>query len=336
MIKIQENNKSPEILVVDDVPGAASDYAELIQLAYKFNVESATNAEEAIKVIKNHHIKVVVLDQMMPDMLGTELYQIIKDLSPGTKAIMLTGEAPSKHVGAGLNLKFDYYLPKDEIEKLPHVVFELFTKYHIQLQKKTQLNEEKLLHSDKLCRFLPIPITYYSLVAIHKTKERHIFEDDWETKSTINAGEKTEIEYEMTYQNKTVLTCEIESKLKGELGISENNLSKLKTSLTSELKNHSKQSIEQSNTCRNTIKRTYSLPLHHEDLEKEYVVKRDIEAAPIYKEFRVIIKKECRLCNSSQLYPITIYQQTRKYATRQVDHTSKGKTKPIDSGSIKL
>lgn len=80
------------ILFVDDDPNV------LMGLKRAFRKESydvlvATSGEEALTVLKNNHVDVVVADQNMPSMTGTEFLSVVVKLYPDTIRFMLTGNA---------------------------------------------------------------------------------------------------------------------------------------------------------------------------------------------------------------------------------------------------
>lgn len=84
---------SAEVLVVDDNISAAKDFARLIRIKTKLETLAVDNPDLAIEKIKAEPIKVVVLDQKMPEKTGTALFEDIKRINPNIKAIMLSGEA---------------------------------------------------------------------------------------------------------------------------------------------------------------------------------------------------------------------------------------------------
>jgi putative two-component system response regulator len=53
----------------------------------------ATNAEDALDIVRSNDISVIVTDNIMPGMKGVELLSQIKDVSPDTVRIMMTGYA---------------------------------------------------------------------------------------------------------------------------------------------------------------------------------------------------------------------------------------------------
>ncbi len=77
------------ILFVDDEPMILSSLNMLFKSRYK--VYLAENGFDALEIIKSVPIKVIVSDQRMPGMLGHELLRQVKDISPNTIRMLLTG-----------------------------------------------------------------------------------------------------------------------------------------------------------------------------------------------------------------------------------------------------
>ena len=67
------------------------------------NVFLASNGLEAIKIIQSNDIKVIVCDQRMPHMLGVEVLQKVRDLSPATMRILLTGYSDVSDIVDSIN-----------------------------------------------------------------------------------------------------------------------------------------------------------------------------------------------------------------------------------------
>lgn len=322
----------PEILVIDDNPDFAQSASNLIQSKYGFNCVYMCNKDEVIKAFKHHIFKVVVIDQVMPEMKGTDLFSIIKEIAPGIKAIMLTGEASKDEIGKALDLGFASYLNKNEITKLPDKVFKQYASYEQESAKKIN---EKVLFVEKKLHFFPI-ITY-SIVAIDKIDNNYIDDDSWETVTTIHAGEEQEFEYSIEFEDKITISSEYETKIKTDLDIcAKNHINILKNTINSELNKKYNTMHCMSTKTNKKSKKRWSLPKESENVSECHIIKRVIESAPIYNEYRVLIKKECRVCKKNQLFPISIYKQTNKIKTRQIDYYSDGKIKETDTGVEKF
>ena len=67
-------DKNVEVLVVDDDLAAAQTFSELIATKYSFRTEAYSNLEKVLEVVRTGTVKVVVFDERMPDMNGTDLF----------------------------------------------------------------------------------------------------------------------------------------------------------------------------------------------------------------------------------------------------------------------
>jgi response regulator RpfG family c-di-GMP phosphodiesterase len=81
----------PSILLVDDEERILRTLTMLLRMQYQ--VFATTDGNEALKIIAKEKINVLISDQRMPLMVGTELLRQAKDLSPNTVRILLTGYA---------------------------------------------------------------------------------------------------------------------------------------------------------------------------------------------------------------------------------------------------
>lgn len=322
----------PEVLVIDDNTDFAQSAADLIHAKYGFACIPACNRTSVLEALQHNIIKVAVIDQVMPEIKGTDLFLEIKKISPSTKAIMLTGEATSDDMGNAMNIGFSSYLNKKEITKLPDSVFKQYVEF--EKSQSNSSNQSVLFTERKLFVF---PSITYSLLSIDKINNNHVFEDTWKTVVSMHAGEEQEFENIVEFEDKITISEEYENRIKGELDISgKKHILTLKNTINSELnKKYSTQHTISNKTSRKS-KKKWELPKEPDDPSKCHIVKRDIEQAPIYNEYRIIIRKECQTCKSSRIYPITIYKQTNKIQTKQIDYFSDGSKKETETGTEKI
>ncbi len=325
-------NIEPEILVIDDNPDFAQSAANLIEARYGFSCVPACDKETVLDILRHNIIKVAVIDQVMPEIKGTELFKEIKKISPTTIAIMLTGEATSEDMGNAMNIGFSSYLNKNEIKKLPDFVFKQYVEYDKCLSKN--MNTKELFVERKLYIF---PIISYYIHSVDKINSNYVFDDSWKTATTIHAGEEQEQEFSVEFEDKITISEEYERKIRSELEINKkSHLVALKNTINSELNKKYTALYSVSKKENHKSKRKLFLPKEPDDIKVPHIVKRDIENAPIYNEYRIIIRKECKLCKNSQIFPITIYKQTNKIKTRQIDYYSDGSKNETDTGIEKL
>jgi len=89
------------VLLVDDEPRLVKTLARLLKA--EFNVFPAHDGEEALEILVNQKIHVVLSDQRMPGMTGVELLSQVRELSPNTTRILLTGYAERNDVARSVN-----------------------------------------------------------------------------------------------------------------------------------------------------------------------------------------------------------------------------------------
>lgn len=85
------SGKKHSLLFVDDeedIINALND-----TFADDYNVFKTTTPKEALKIVKKEEIALIISDQRMPEMTGSELLAEINDIKPETIRILLTGYA---------------------------------------------------------------------------------------------------------------------------------------------------------------------------------------------------------------------------------------------------
>jgi DNA-binding NtrC family response regulator len=110
---------TPTLLLVDDDPTFRRVMAaELERLGYE--VAGAGSGEEAVQAAARLEPAVVLLDLQLPDMDGLQVLQAIRERSPGSEVIMLTGHGSFDTAIQSIRLgAFDYVAkpcPLDELE----------------------------------------------------------------------------------------------------------------------------------------------------------------------------------------------------------------------------
>lgn len=106
------------ILIVDDEPSVISSLRRVLN-DDSFRIYTANSGLEGLNILKDHKIKVVISDEKMPGMSGTEFLAAVKELFPETVRIMLTGhaslDAAMKAVNSGEIYRF-FAKPWNDVE----------------------------------------------------------------------------------------------------------------------------------------------------------------------------------------------------------------------------
>ena len=97
----KEVEKMPTIMFVDDEARVLKSMRAMFRRDYR--VLLANSGEEALGLLAENAVDVVVSDQRMPHMTGVEVLSKIKQRSPDTVRILLTGYADLAAVEASLN-----------------------------------------------------------------------------------------------------------------------------------------------------------------------------------------------------------------------------------------
>jgi len=79
----------PTLLLIDDEERILRSLRMLFFIGY--NVRTTTEPNEAIRILREEKVHVIVSDQRMPQMQGSELLRIARETSPATMRILLTG-----------------------------------------------------------------------------------------------------------------------------------------------------------------------------------------------------------------------------------------------------
>lgn len=91
----------PTLLFVDD----ESRILRTMEMAFRrdYNLLTTTDGREAIELLRQHNVDVIVSDQRMPVMTGVEVLRNARDISPGTVRILLTGYADLASIVGSIN-----------------------------------------------------------------------------------------------------------------------------------------------------------------------------------------------------------------------------------------
>ncbi|MCU6712888.1 response regulator [Paenibacillus sp. J5C_2022] len=109
------------LLVVDDLPIIVDGLLELFEQAGHLPLEvmRAYSGEEALEILAQHRIDIVVSDIKMPGIEGIQLLQEIKSQWPACKVIFLTGYNDFQYAKSAITYGgFDYILKVESDEKI--------------------------------------------------------------------------------------------------------------------------------------------------------------------------------------------------------------------------
>ncbi len=107
-------NNNLEILVVDDISSLRTIIRVLLRNMGYTRVSEAANGSDAIAILQQKKIDLIISDWNMPRMNGYELLKSVREDSTlrGIPFIMITGEACSAKIAMAVQLKVDQFILK--------------------------------------------------------------------------------------------------------------------------------------------------------------------------------------------------------------------------------
>ncbi len=127
------------VMLVDDEPDNIMYLKRAFRKNKGLNLITASDGEEALKKVRelNGHLTLIVSDQRMPKMTGTEFMKIINNEYPNIMKIVLTGYSDVDAMIDGVNdCQLNYFLIKPvDMEDLKLIVNECISLFELKLSK---------------------------------------------------------------------------------------------------------------------------------------------------------------------------------------------------------
>jgi DNA-binding NtrC family response regulator len=80
------------LLLVDDEPNVTTALGRILHRE-GYRILTAASAREGLELLACNPIEVIIADQWMPEMKGTEFLRRVRDLYPGTVRLILSGRS---------------------------------------------------------------------------------------------------------------------------------------------------------------------------------------------------------------------------------------------------
>lgn len=127
------------ILAVDDEPANLRMLERLLRSSYR--VITASSGEEALEVLRREEVALIITDQRMPGMTGTELLRESMKSNPDTIKIILTGYTDIEALIDAINTSRVYKFvskPWDPVQ-LKQIIEDALREYRLHLEQKQLL-----------------------------------------------------------------------------------------------------------------------------------------------------------------------------------------------------
>ena len=138
------NKEKISILYVDDEMNNLISFKAVFRI--KYNILTAISGEEAIKILRNNTVNIIITDQRMPQMTGVEFLESILNEYPDPIRILLTGYADMNAVIDAVNKgKIFHYLSKPwNEEELDMTILRAFDVYTQKMNEREVTNKLSL------------------------------------------------------------------------------------------------------------------------------------------------------------------------------------------------
>ncbi|MBW4435945.1 MAG: hybrid sensor histidine kinase/response regulator [Pleurocapsa minor GSE-CHR-MK-17-07R] len=130
-----------QLLIVDDEEEILKSLRR--QFRRDYDVYTARSAEEAYRILLEHPIQVIISDQRMPEVNGSEFFSRMKDEFPDAVRLLLTGYADIQAVISAINdgQIFRYITKPWDPQELNTIVREAFHRFSLVMQSRRLYNE---------------------------------------------------------------------------------------------------------------------------------------------------------------------------------------------------
>lgn len=283
-------------------------------------------------IVRDMGAKVVVLDQRMPQMDGTELGQHLVQMDARIRRILLSGEARADEVTQAYDSGFVRHVHKNQaLARLPAEIGHFLLEWHKSLIREVRASS-KHIYSTKVGSLLTRSRLDYYLLGVDAVNEEYSFDDSWIPRARVDTGAPVERTVEIEWTRAGELQFEAIEKvaLEGRLEVKAH--AKLETALSREISHRVQHNQSFSRRCKLVLKKHFALPPEPRDPGSLHVKARSYEVAPIYVQYSLSVLRVCSCCHNQELLKAVCYLPSGTVATRHVDYYSNGEHRTVLTG----
>ncbi|MGR3319849.1 MAG: ATPase, T2SS/T4P/T4SS family [Candidatus Anammoxibacter sp.] len=152
------------LLFVDDEKNVLNSLKRVF-LDENYEILTAISGEEAIEIVKNNRVHLMVTDFKMPNMLGTELLKEIKDKWPEIIRVMLTGYADIQAIMGAVNEGAVYkFITKPWNDEDLRLTISLALQQYVLIQENKELKERTKKQEQEIKHFCSLSNEYSGML----------------------------------------------------------------------------------------------------------------------------------------------------------------------------
>ncbi len=139
---------SATILIIDDDPGTCQTLNHILK-GKGYLPACVNNGKDAIKAVQDGFVNLALIDLKLPDMPGLDVLEKIKELSPDTEAVIITGHASVDTAVQAMHDAFSYVTKPIDMDHLLSIIARALEKQTLRTERKQaqdalRESEEKL------------------------------------------------------------------------------------------------------------------------------------------------------------------------------------------------
>lgn len=143
------SDKKIKILYVDDEQNNLISFKATFRI--KYDISTAISAADAIRILEDKEIDIIITDQRMPGMTGVEFLESILERHSTQMRILLTGYADINAVIDAINKgKIFHYLSKPWNEEELDMTIQRAYEVYLNRQEEKEMNEKLLTTNGQL------------------------------------------------------------------------------------------------------------------------------------------------------------------------------------------
>lgn len=276
------------------------------------------NGNDAKKMVKTEIYKVIIFDQRLDNgELGIKVMRELQQIDINLIGVMLSAYSmPNDTIKAIEDKVLCAYVNKENIADLIPAVVKALQLYQ---QNKLLLDVTHKEYLGKIYRkhHILYPYKFY-LLSRNIINENYVFEDQWKELYVVNAGEEQRVKKSMEITN----TIKVENEIKNEINTNVNvekikslvggNFSSQKISSTKATKEQFDKEVEE-------IEKIYKLPPIPQEASQNYLTTTIFEGNQLFKEYRVVVARECALCKECAYYCFKVFVPTNQRKLRKIN-----------------
>ncbi|MEQ6119012.1 response regulator [Reichenbachiella sp. MALMAid0571] len=145
---MEKNIMENTILYVDDEPANLRVFKSSFQ--WDYNIITAESANQALELLENNKVQVLVSDQRMPGLSGIELLEKVKERHSNIMRVLFTGYGDMELLKEAINNgNIHYYCSKPlNTEELNEIIKKCIAFYNLKEQNELLIDELKTVNED--------------------------------------------------------------------------------------------------------------------------------------------------------------------------------------------